>query len=208
MPTSPNFSSRANDPFVTIIHYDGSPIGRAAVAWMCNPVSRVSAHAHIDRDGTVTELVPWTKTAWHAGVAAIRLNGVLYQDVNGIAIGIELANIGKLKQYNGRYYYTVYDAARGINVDREWHGTTPVSATLTYSTGLVSTGLWEPFPDVQIQALVSYLDKIRAAGFVDAATNLYGHDEVALPVGRKSDPGPVFPWDKLTRRATRTVQST
>ncbi len=47
---------------------------------------RVSAHLLIDRTGEVTQFVPFTKRAWHAGASSF--NG--RQQCNDFAIGIEL----------------------------------------------------------------------------------------------------------------------
>jgi N-acetyl-anhydromuramyl-L-alanine amidase AmpD len=33
-----------------------------------------------------------------------------------------------------------------------------------------------------------------------AIEDIVGHEDVARPVGRKVDPGPKFPWDKINSR--------
>jgi len=62
----------------------------AAVARLCDPAARVSAHYVVDEDGTILGLVPENRRAWHAGVAGWRD----IDDVNGHSIGIELVNPG------------------------------------------------------------------------------------------------------------------
>lgn len=52
----------------------------------------------------------------------------------------------------------------------------------------------EPFPPAQIDALLALLADLRARYDLPPA-NVVGHSDVAL--GRKVDPGPLFPWRTL-----------
>lgn len=89
---SPNHDARHADARVEllIIHYTGMATAAAALARLCDPASKVSAHYAIEENGTVHALVPEDRRAWHAGEAAWR--GV--SDVNGLSVGIELVNPG------------------------------------------------------------------------------------------------------------------
>ncbi|HEY4545811.1 MAG TPA: N-acetylmuramoyl-L-alanine amidase [Pedomonas sp.] len=88
---SPNHEDRRGQPVsMLVLHYTGMESGLAAVDWLANPASRVSAHYTIDEDGTVYIQVPEDRRAWHAGVSSWR--GVT--DVNSASIGIELVNPG------------------------------------------------------------------------------------------------------------------
>jgi len=62
----------------------------AACARMCDPVTEVSAHYLIDRDGFQRQLVDEKYRAWHAGPG--RWGAIA--DVNDHSIGIELDNDG------------------------------------------------------------------------------------------------------------------
>jgi N-acetylmuramoyl-L-alanine amidase len=55
----------------------------------------------------------------------------------------------------------------------------------------------EPFPDVQISALLTLLDSIRERYHIPAA-NYVGHSDVAPR--RKVDPSAYFPWATLAKR--------
>lgn len=87
---SPNFNDRKLPISMVVLHYTGMRSTGEALARLCDESSQVSAHYLIDEDGTVTNLVPEDKRAWHAGRAYWR--GIT--DVNSASIGIELANPG------------------------------------------------------------------------------------------------------------------
>lgn len=89
---SPNWDERAQGSAIrhVVLHYTGMPSAAAALARLCDPAAKVSAHYLIDEDGTIRLLVPETKRAWHAGRSAwAGLSGL-----NDWSIGIELANPG------------------------------------------------------------------------------------------------------------------
>ena len=73
-----------------VLHYTGMPTAEAALARLCDPGAKLSAHYLIHEDGTVVTLVPETERAWHAGVSYWRGN----TDINARSIGIELVNPG------------------------------------------------------------------------------------------------------------------
>jgi N-acetylmuramoyl-L-alanine amidase len=87
---SPNFNDRKLPISMVVLHYTGMRSTGEALARLCDESSQVSAHYLIDEDGTVTNLVPEEKRAWHAGTSYWR--GIT--DVNSASIGIELANPG------------------------------------------------------------------------------------------------------------------
>jgi N-acetylmuramoyl-L-alanine amidase len=66
------------------------PSAAAALARLCDPAAKVSAHYLIDEDGSILALVPEPARAWHAGVSAWQGRSAL----NDGSIGIELVNPG------------------------------------------------------------------------------------------------------------------
>ena len=66
------------------------PSAAAALDRLCDPAAKVSAHYLIDEDGSVVQLVPEERRAWHAGVSAWQGRARL----NDCSIGIELVNPG------------------------------------------------------------------------------------------------------------------
>ncbi len=88
---SPNQSSREGTDIDTIVlHHTASNDVAADLATLRSPAAEVSAHYLIGRDGTIYQLVPDGRKAWHAGDSV--LHGV--PDVNLRSIGIEITNDG------------------------------------------------------------------------------------------------------------------
>ena len=89
---SPNHGERPGGVAIdlVVLHYTGMATAEAALARLCDPAARVSAHYLIDEDGEVFRLVGEERRAWHAGVSCWAGDG----DVNGRSIGVELANPG------------------------------------------------------------------------------------------------------------------
>ncbi|MBS29449.1 MAG: N-acetylmuramoyl-L-alanine amidase [Alphaproteobacteria bacterium] len=73
-----------------VIHYTGMMPTLRARDWLCDPVSKVSAHYLLAEDGTTWRLVEEDRRAWHAGVGCWRG----WRDINSRSIGIELSNPG------------------------------------------------------------------------------------------------------------------
>jgi N-acetylmuramoyl-L-alanine amidase len=89
---SPNFDARPlNTPIdILLLHYTGMPTGASAVARLCDPEAKVSAHYTVDEDGTIFAHVPEERRAWHAGVSWWAGE----RNINARSIGIEIVNPG------------------------------------------------------------------------------------------------------------------
>jgi N-acetylmuramoyl-L-alanine amidase len=93
-------------PLYLIIHYTAGHSWKSSVAWLKKPEAQASAHLVIGRDGTIIQMVPFNRKAWHAGKSSWgELDGL-----NSHSIGIELDNAGKL-QRNGSNWTTWFGAA-------------------------------------------------------------------------------------------------
>lgn len=91
MSVSPNISSRdGHSPSVLVLHYTGMKTAQEAVARLCDPLAKVSAHYVVDEAGEIFPLVEESQCAWHAGVSFWRG----FRNVNEISIGVEIANPG------------------------------------------------------------------------------------------------------------------
>jgi N-acetylmuramoyl-L-alanine amidase len=89
---SPNHGVRKGGriPDSILLHYTGLPDGKSALRQLCDPATQVSSHYLVWEDGRLTQLVPESRRAWHAG------QGVWAgeSDMNDVSIGIEIANAG------------------------------------------------------------------------------------------------------------------
>ena len=89
---SPNHDERPAGAAIDmlVLHYTGMQTADEALARLCDPAAKVSAHYTIGRDGRIYAHVPEERRAWHAGVSWWAGE----KNVNGRSIGIELVNPG------------------------------------------------------------------------------------------------------------------
>jgi N-acetylmuramoyl-L-alanine amidase len=73
-----------------VLHYTGMQSGAAAIDWLANSASKVSAHYVVDEDGQQIYMVREENRAHHAGQSHWRN----ITDVNSASIGIEIVNPG------------------------------------------------------------------------------------------------------------------
>lgn len=78
-----------------ILHYTDTIDAASALDILLNPVRKVSAHYLVDEDGIISNLVPESQRAWHAGVSAWGSA----KDINDRSIGIEIVNPGHSNGY-------------------------------------------------------------------------------------------------------------
>jgi N-acetylmuramoyl-L-alanine amidase len=88
--SSPNHDEREFATDILLLHYTGMTSTAAAIARLCDPDAKVSAHYVVDEDGIIVQLVPEARRAWHAGQSS--WEGVT--DINSRSIGIEISNPG------------------------------------------------------------------------------------------------------------------
>ncbi len=176
-----------------VVHFTASGSGTGVVSWFKNPQSRVSAHYVLDHDGKILQLVKDGDTAWHAGLPGdLARNDAIRP--NPRSIGIEIVNWGPLEKRDDKYYNWTGNEHRGQVVE-------------------AGGKYWEPYTEAQCESLielVSYLCKrysvptryppLGAGAYHERAQHLadfhgvLGHS--AINRG-KSDPGPLFDWDRL-----------
>lgn len=177
---SPNVSGMMN-PTGVIMHYTAGYTGASAIAALTNPATKVSAHLVIDRDGTVTQLVPFNRVAWHAGPSV--LDGI--SGCNNFCIGIELVNIGWFKigangSVTDSYGHTLTDA------DKAKFDLSVVAPNARLGGG---NYIWPKYTDAQIEALKQVFAAILATYKI---SHLAGHEEIDTRKW-KTDPGVAFP---------------
>jgi len=64
----------------------------------------------------------------------------------------------------------------------------------SFSIGIENVGLGDEWPEAQIEA-----NRQVIAALYDAydIQDTVGHSDICVPAGRKADPGPKFPWEKI-----------
>jgi N-acetylmuramoyl-L-alanine amidase len=89
---SPNHEARPDGAVIDtlVLHYTGMRSGADAIARLCDPAAKVSAHYVMEEDGAVFRLVAEGRRAAHAGISNWRGRSAL----NGNSIGIEIVNPG------------------------------------------------------------------------------------------------------------------
>ena len=89
---SPNHEARPDGAVIDtlVLHYTGMRSGQEAIARLCDPAAKVSAHYVVEEDGAVFRLVAEARRAAHAGISHWRGRSAL----NANSIGIEIVNPG------------------------------------------------------------------------------------------------------------------
>lgn len=177
---TPNHSGeyRKGDLDTVIIHYTAGPYG-PALATLTNPRVKASAHLIVDRDGSVTQLVPFNIIAWHAGKSKWK-NHV---GLNKYSIGIEIVNSGPLTK-SGKIY-------------RAWYGAAFTEDDVIYAEHRNQSikRYWQTYTSEQI-ATVNEICQLLIDSY--GITEIAGHEEIAPR--RKTDPGPAFPLDRMRNK--------
>lgn len=166
-------------PDAIIIHYTAGRDLSSAVATLCNPDVRASAHLVVGRTGEIFQLVPFNRIAWHAGKSSYGGR----EGYNRFSIGIELDNAGLLSK-NGRRYFSWF--GREYPESEVFYGVHRNQQVARY---------WHRYTEKQI-ALAEELCRLLMAKY--PIREILGHEEISPH--RKIDPGPAFPLDKLRSR--------
>ncbi len=106
---------------------------------------------------------------------------------------------------DGAVYRCVDDEARA------WHAGSSVldgrGDVNTFSIGIelvgFATGAYTP---AQLDAVVELCATLCRKYPAITLERIVGHQDIAVPLGRKSDPGPHFPWEELRERVLAATQ--
>jgi N-acetylmuramoyl-L-alanine amidase len=170
---SPNHSRRTATEITAIIyHYTAGDSQASTVKYFQDRASKVSAHYVLGRDGKVVQMVALDQAAWHAGKSKIGSA----DSVNAYSIGIEICNFGRLTKKGDKFY---------VHTGAAYQGPAPVHAAGAY---------WEPYTDEQYKSLARLTTALLAKYPIKHIT---GHSDIALPKGRKIDPGAAFDYQRV-----------
>ncbi|MCA3244211.1 MAG: N-acetylmuramoyl-L-alanine amidase [Alphaproteobacteria bacterium] len=171
---SPNRRPRTNTEQVrlVVLHATYMADDEAALQRLTDPATEVSCHYYVARDGTITQLVPEAEVAWHAGQSRwVFPDGAEVEGLNGHSLGIEIGNAGSF----GKAYPE--GPPKHLEQAPDWAQA-------------------EPFTPAALASLTALLqDVLHRHGLNPDA--VVGHDQISP--GRKTDPGPHFPWAQLRR---------
>jgi N-acetylmuramoyl-L-alanine amidase len=177
---SPNTGGKFPSPPDTIvIHYTAGGSPEFAIQTFQNPSSKASAHLVLARNGALTQMVPFDTIAWHAGQSQHEGRTGL----NKYSIGIEIDNAGLLEKRGDKYISWFGRAYPGDEVIQAVH------------RNEFTPKFWHEYSEEQIrltEEICAELMKHYPIKFI------LGHEEISP--GRKIDPGPAFPLDKLRTR--------
>ncbi len=170
-------------PKFLVIHHTAWLGHDAVVNWFKNETSRVSAHLVIGRDGRVSQVLPFNVKGWHCGPSYWRGNS----DINSSSIGIELENYG----------WTPHKSAAGFIEPRRPNEFDPKKIgkpdEWLYAAHRLEPGepkYWQKFTAKQFEVLDEIVPLLVETYKL---REIVGHEDIAVPSGRKVDPGPAFP---------------
>lgn len=173
------------EPSLIVLHDTAGALRPfSSVEWFCSPACPTSAHIVVERDGTITQMVPFDRKAAHAGESS--WNGRRY--CNGFSIGIEIVNPGRLVDNRDGTASPSFDRRTRWAVD----GVQIVEAESAHH----KRGLWLAYTPQQIEAVQAIIDALCRRYPITA---IAGHHDICEPKGRKEDPTPLMPWDAMRR---------
>lgn len=147
----------------------------SSVNWFADPTCETSAHFVVERDGTITQMVPTNRRAYHAGVS--HWKGV--SGLNSCSVGIEIVNPGKMDE-NGKAWFG--QGAEKAQIQKK-------------GTPQHGQGYWLPYTDAQIKS-VTAICRALVEEYPDC-NEIVTHWEIAPK--RKIDTNPLFPLEGLRR---------
>jgi N-acetylmuramoyl-L-alanine amidase len=188
---SPNKGGKIKPIFI-VQHYTAGYTAESAINTLTRKGSGVSAHVTVDLDGTITQHVPFNVKAWHAGPS----KWMGYNGLNNYSIGIEIVNIGWLRQLGNGKYQDAYGNTR----DEAYF---PNGLVLAPNARAGSgTFAWPRYTAEQLHAVDQLTEAL--CGKYDIK-DIVSHEEIDTR-GWKTDPGPAFPM-KLVQRHLKSDRS-
>lgn len=159
-------------PLGCVIHYSAGDDITSSMEW-----GRLNGFSFfgINQDGIVIQSVPLNEWGYHAGISYHPEFG---DNLSSKLVGIELTCNGKLEKKNGEFY-TWYNRI----VPKE-------NVRTCDEKDNIQMGYYEKYTTKQelaLEALILWLYDNNP--FTFNLANVFGHDEICIPKGRKTDPG-------------------
>ena len=177
----------------------------------------LSYHYIVGRDGTIYKLLDPHYRSVHAGYGPNRLSSMSRVSPNDATISIAFANRSWVAKHDGN----------DERMARQWSRYNSENQNLDNPRWQVATGyfhdpedrpencsprapgcdieaIWETYPDAQVKAGARLAAYILHRHNLDGG-NVYMHEDIGHPRGRKQDPGPLFPQSEFYNQVDDTV---
>lgn len=181
-----------------VFHFSAGGDFRKTADWAAAEDIGRSWDAIIGRKGEtiIQNPQPKDRYTWHAGLSEWpHSDGETRSGANRYTLGIELANHGPLVRTKGRFWYEINGQMY------RYKGPEHVHAVLRFDTGSVVESFWEPFTGAQMTSL-KFLVRQWHERF-QVPLRFAAHSDIAMPLGKKLDPGPCFDWSDFESMGER-----
>lgn len=176
------------DPELIVLHDTAGRLDKGnSVAWFTNESCPTSAHVVVELDGTITQLVPFNRVAYHAGQSSWKGR----QHCNAFSIGIEIVNPGLLDAQGRAWFH------KQNRDPKKWQAGFPVADLKKVKTNEHGAGLWMGYTAAQVSAVTELCKALVAAYPRIQKGAITTH--WAISPGRKIDTNPLFPLDAVRR---------
>ena len=170
-------------PEIVILHDTAGRLEKGnSASYLANNTAKTSVHFVIERDGTISQLVPTNRAAWHAGQSSYHGRAAC----NDFSIGIELVNAGKM-----------FKVGTAPLTARAWWKQTFTDGDgcdlAEAATAEHGAAVWMDYTPEQITAATMLLDALfrDIPTLRDITTHWY------VSPGRKVDTNPLFPLEAI-----------
>jgi len=176
---TPNITKGAFAPDTIIIHFTAGSSASSALKTMLAG-RPASAHLLIDKENNteVTQLADFSVQTWHAGKSSYGKR-IGY---NKYSIGIEIDNPGPITKKADGTFETWYK--KPVPKEAVYNG--------SHRNKVTKCQYWHKYTKAQIGKVYEICKALKEAYGIKY---VLGHEEISP--GRKSDPGPAYPLDKL-----------
>lgn len=169
-------------PRMIVLHDTAGRLDKfSSVKWFQDKTCKTSAHIVVERDGTITQQVPFDRVAFHAGASSWKCeDGVHRKMCNSCSIGIEIVNPGQLDK-NGKAWF--HKGKEGYPLTDLVHKKTPEHGD----------GWWMPYTPEQVRA-IKLLCRALVEEYPDC-NEIVTH--YLISPRRKIDVNPLFPLTEV-----------
>lgn len=153
----------------------------SSVAWFRSKECPTSAHVVVERDGSITQMVPCNRKAFHAGKSVWRGKSFC----NGFSFGIEIVNPGALKRV-GNEAHLIYEGNKLVE-------RFPIADCVHKSTPEHGDAWWLPYTEAQITAVKAICRAVCEE--YENCNEIVTHWMISPR--RKIDTNPLFPLEEV-----------